>query len=170
MNKKLLASIALATLITTIPSISYAEEGDLFSIGVGYFDIMDQDAQSVDFRLEYRPNSTVFAENLKPWAGLEFNTDASTWMGGGLLYDWQFQDNWYLTPSLGVGLYTKGNSDKDLDLPVQIRTQLELSYEFKDTSRVGFSFSHMSNAGLGDDNPGTEIFGIYWHLPLDSVF
>ena len=136
---------------------------------MGYFDILD-DNGAADFRLEYRPNSPVFIDNLKPWAGLEVTTDGTIWAGGGLLYDWEFQENWYFTPSIGAGAYTEGSSDRDLDYPVQFRSQLEVSYEFDNNSRLGASFSHISNAGLGDHNPGTEVLGLYWHVPLNKIF
>lgn len=165
MKKILLAGAALSCMIMP----AFAKEGDLLSFSLGYFDAFDDDG-ALDMRLEYRPNSVVFIDNLKPWAGIELTSDSSVWLGGGLLYDWNFRDNWYLTPSVGAGLYAQGSSDKDLGSALEFRTQLEISYEFEDTSRMAFSVSHISNAGLSDNNPGTEVFGVYWHVPLDSLF
>jgi hypothetical protein len=30
--------------------------------------------------------------------------------------------------------------------------------------------SHMSNFGIGDEDPGTEVFGLYWHVPFGKIF
>jgi len=165
MKKLLLASAALSCLI----SPAAANEGDLISFSLGYFDAFD-DNGAMDMRLEYRPNSVVFIENLKPWAGLELTSDSSIWIGGGLLYDWNFKDNWYLTPSVGAGLYAQGSSDKDLGSVLEFRSQLEISYEFENTSRMALGVSHISNGGFADENPGAEVVGLYWYVPLDSIF
>ena len=170
MNQKLFVGVTIFALFNIFPVAAHAEEGDLISFGFGYYNFMEKNAPAADFRLEYRPNSTIFIKNLKPWAAVEFTTDASLWVGGGLLYDWKFQDRWYLTPSIGAGTYTHGSSDQDLNFPIQFRTQLEISYEFNDSSRLGLGFSHMSNAGLNKDNPGAEVIGLYWHAPLDQIF
>lgn len=138
-------------------------------ISVGYYDVLD-DQDGVDLRLEYRPNSSVFIENLRPWFGAEVTSQGSLWGGGGLSYDWAFAENLYLSPSLGIGFYSDGGSDVDLDYPLQFRTQLDLAYEMQDTSRIGVSLSHMSNGGLGDSNPGTEVASIFYHLPLNKLF
>lgn len=165
MKHILLASVAALCLV--LPA--QAKEGDFLSFSLGYYNALNGDG-AIDARLEYRPNSVIFIENLKPWGGIELTSDASVWIGGGLLYDWKFADNWYLTPSFGAGLYAQGSSDKDLGGPIEFRSQLEVSYEFEDTSRMSLSFSHTSNGGIYDKNPGTETIGLYWHIPLDSIF
>ncbi len=37
-------------------------------------------------------------------------------------------------------------------------------------SRLGLAFGHISNAGLDDDNPGTEILNLYYHIPVGNLF
>lgn len=167
--KKLLFSGAVLALTAGMPQIATAEAPSMISFGVGVFDAFDND-QAVDLRAEYRSGKSVIFTNLHPYAGLEITTEGTTWVGGGLYYDYNFSPNWYLTPSLGVGLYNQGGSDKDLDHVVEFRTQLEVSYEFENQHRVGLSFTHMSNAGLGDENPGTEAVGLYWHIPFNKIF
>ena len=53
---------------------------------------------------------------------------------------------------------------------VEFRSQVELGYQFENQSRLSLAFSHISNAELGDDNPGTEVLNLYYHLPLDLLF
>lgn len=147
------------------------DKPSLISIGGGYYDAFDNDNdRAFDFRAEYRSGKNIFIDNLHPYAAFEITSDASTWVGGGLLYDWNFAPSWYLTPSFGAGVYAKGSSDLDLDYPVQFRSQLEVAYEFSSAHRVAAALSHVSNASLGDENPGTEVFSVYWHIPMADFF
>ncbi len=164
------------TILSTLPltSSGYAQDAkttttDLLALSVGYYDVLD-DQDGSDFRIEYRSKKTLLTDNLRPWAGLELTSQGSTWGGGGLLYDWKLAEKWHITPSIGAGLYTKGGSDIDLDAPIQFRTQLEISYEFKEKSRLGINLSHMSNAHLGNSNPGTEVISLLWATPINSIF
>lgn len=168
MKKYFLCGAALAA-IGTFSSAAKAEPLSYLSVSAGYFDIMDND-KAIDLRAEYRSAKSVIFQDMHPYAGLEVTFDGSTWVGGGLLYDYSFSPGWYLTPSLGVGLYSQGGSDLDLGSPVQFRTQLEVSYEFENNHRAGLGFSHISNASLGDENPGTEVLAVYWHIPFNDIF
>ena len=70
----------------------------------------------------------------------------------------------YFTPSFAAGIYDDG-SGKKLGNDLQFRTSLEVSYELSNGNRIGISFSHISNANLGDKNPGVEILSISYHVP-----
>lgn len=154
----------MALYVLSLPMSAQAQDGQAYlSGGVGVYDILDDD-EAVDFRLEYR-SGRQYLQYIKPWAGVEFTTDGSVWGGAGLLADIPLTDRFYLIPSFGVGLYTKGSSDKDLDYPIQFRSQIEAGYTFENQNRLGMAFGHLSNASLGDDNPGTEVLNLYWHVP-----
>ncbi len=150
-------------LLALFPSESIAD--DFLNLSVGYYDVLD-DHDGADFRLEYRPDIALLGENLKPFIGGEVTSKGSLWGGGGMLYDLNITDNIYLTPSAGIGLYTNGDSDVDLDYPLQLRSQLEISYELLTENRISLSLSHMSNAGLGDSNPGTETISLGYSYAL----
>lgn len=139
------------------------------SFGVGIWDVTQTDDTATDFRVEYRHGTPLFWK-IKPWAGAEATTDGSVWGGGGVLADFKPADNIYITPSFGVGLYGQGSSDKDLDSIIEFRSQLEGGYEFMGGQRLGVAFSHISNADIGDDNPGSEVLNLYLHLPIGSMF
>ncbi len=139
------------------------------SLGLGIYDITQNDDRATDVRIEYRPGKPCFWK-IEPWFGAEATTDGSMWGGGGLLANFMLADNIYMTPSVGVGLYTDGGSDKDLDYPIEFRSQLEGGYEFTNGHRLGVSFGHTSNADLGDDNPGVETLNLYYHIPVGGIF
>ena len=144
-----------------------AADESLLSFGIGYYDIFD-DEEAVDFRAEYRAGFGFF-DFIHPWGGLEVTSDGAVFGVGGLLLDIDLGEKLVLTPSFGAGLYDDGEG-KELGNTVQFRSQIELGYRFGGGSRVSLAISHISNASLGDDNPGTEIATLYYHVPISSLF
>ena len=171
-------SILILTLIFS--NTVYSKGINVF--GVGIFDVKfdgSEKNQASDFRYDFRSDKTLFdigpeEDNfffLKPFFGFEYTSDnASYFLTGIYLEDnigQLFEGNesrFYFTPSFGAGIYNDG-SGKKLGNDLQFRTSLEVSYEFKNKNRIGISFSHISNANLGDKNPGVEILSISYHIP-----
>ena len=46
--------------------------------------------------------------------------------------------------------------DKKLGNKLEFRTTIELSYQLKNLDRIGISLGHISNANIGDTNPGSD--------------
>ena len=171
-------SILLLTLIFS--NTVYSKGTNVF--GVGIFDVKfdgSEKNQASDFRYEFRSDKTLFdigpeEDNfffLKPFFGFEYTSDnASYFLTGIYLEDnigQLFEGNesrFYFTPSFGAGIYNDG-SGKKLGNDLQFRTSLEVSFEFKNKNRIGISLSHISNANLGDKNPGVEILSLSYHIP-----
>jgi hypothetical protein len=157
--------LAFATsLVAATPA--RAQDPSFLTVGVGYFDINKQDNAAADFRLEYRHGEKFWI--FKPWAGVEATSDGGFYGAAGILMDIYFGKRVVLTPSFGAGYYANG-SGKDLGHAVEFRSQIELGYRFDDRSRLSLAFSHISNASIGDDNPGVEILNLYYSLPLDGL-
>jgi hypothetical protein len=119
-------------------------------------------------RAEYRWADPLIWQ-IKPMAGIEYTSEGSGWVGTGLYYDYHFGNNFFLTPSLAVGLYNDGGG-KDLGSVIEFRSQIEVGYEFENASSVSAGLSHLSNAGLDDKNPGTEVLSLYYHMPVGMLF
>lgn len=147
---------------TFAATASFNTHADTLGLAIGSYDVNGSDS-AADFRLDYEYDSSVWLENLKPWLGAEATTEGSLWLGGGLLYDWQFADTWHLKPGIGAGYYSRGSSDLDLAHPLEFRSQLEIAKDLNQQNSLGLAISHLSNAGLGDRNPGVEAVNIYWH-------
>tara|TARA_X000000950_G_scaffold180762_1_gene219231 strand:+ start:8471 stop:9001 length:531 start_codon:yes stop_codon:yes gene_type:complete len=150
--------------------------------GLGIYDIKfdgSEKDQSTDIRYEYRSDQSFLdigpkEDNfffLKPFFGLEYTDDSAFYILTGFyvednvgeLFEGE-KNKLYLTPSFGGGYYNDG-SGKNLGNDIQFRTSLELTYELKNSNRIGISFSHISNANLGDKNPGVEILSFSYHIP-----
>ena len=82
-------------------------------------------------------NSAVYV-----YTGFEWNVDMGTLM---------------FTPSFAPGLYYEGDG-KDLGHVIEFKSEIQFTYEFSDNSKIGLSYNHVSNASLGDKNPGANSY------------
>jgi len=152
--------------ITLIVALAWASSltvhADTLGFAVGSYDF-DGSNSATDFRVDYEYDTSIWVNDLKPWLGVQATTDGTLWLGGGLLYDWQFADSWHLKPGLGIGYYSRGSSDLDLGFPVEFRSQLEIAKEINPNNSLGLAVSHLSNANFDSVNPGVEVVSLYWH-------
>ena len=155
---------------------------DVFAIG--QYDVKFDGSQSdtaTDFRYERRFDNSIFEIgpesenffNLKPFLGFEATSDSATYFISGIYLEDNLgtlfvgeKSNFNFTPSFGVGYYNDGDGKK-LGHHVEFRTTIELSYQLKSEKRIGISFGHISNANIGDKNPGVEIFNISYQIPFN---
>ena len=167
--------------VISFTDIAFSKGTNVF--GLGIYDIkFDGSAknQATDFRYEYRSEKSLFdigpeEDNfffLKPFFGVEITNDSASYFITGIYFEDNLGDLFegekskvFFTPSFGTGIYDDG-SGKKLGNDLQFRTSFEVSYELKNNKRIGISFSHISNANLGDKNPGVEILSLSYHIPL----
>ena len=151
--------------------------------GFGIYDVKFDGSSSnyaTDLRYERRFNNTIIdigpeEDNffyLKPFMGLEMTTDSAFYLISGIYLEDNLGDlvigeenNWNFTPSFGLGYYDDGNGKK-LGNKLEFRTTLEVSYQLKNDDRIGLSFGHISNANIGNKNPGVEIISISYQKPF----
>ena len=62
-----------------------------------------------------------------------------------------------ILPSFAPGYYDSGDG-KDLGSPLEFKSEIKFAFDFSKESRIGFSYSHISNNEWGDDgkNPGVN--------------
>jgi len=144
-----------------------AQDPAFITFGGGYYDVIRGDEPAADFRLEYRSDLELWV--FKPWAGVEATTDGAVYVAAGLLADIYLGNRIVVTPQAGLGYYNNGDGP-DLGYPLEFRTGVEVGYRFDDRSRLALGFSHISNADLGDRNPGTEIVTLTYSLPVGRLF
>ncbi len=129
-------------------------------VGVG--GVLDSD-RNAQFGVEYRWHDVLWG--LRPTIGLNVDNDAAIYGYGGLSWDLPLGRSFYVTPSFMIGAYSHGDS-KDLGGWLEFRSGIEVAYAFKDGSRIGIAFNHVSNADVYDDNPGLETVLIGYHFPI----
>ena len=62
-----------------------------------------------------------------------------------------------ITPSFTPGLYSEGNG-KDLGHALEFKSEVQLSVDMPKSTQLGFSYNHLSNARIGDKNPGANSY------------
>ena len=162
-------------------SAGFTQGYDIYGIGV--YDVKFDGTSSnstADLRYERRFDKTIIdigpeQDNffyLKPFAGIEVTSDSAFYLISGIYLEDNIGDlvagkdnNWNFTPSFGLGYYDDGNGLK-LGYKVQFRTTLEFSYQLANKDRIGISFGHISNANIGNKNPGAEVISISYQKPF----
>ena len=164
---RLYQSLAAALLATAaLPADALAT--DYVTGYVGWFDFIDDEDDATEFGVEYRFSPVEYG--LRPMIGINTNTDGSVYGYGGLSWDVALIDNQlYLIPNFAAGGYSQG-SGKDLGHGLEFRSGIEVNYQFPNTHRVGVAVNHISNASLGDKNPGAETLLINYSVPAGTLF
>ena len=162
-------------------SILFSQGYDV--IGLGIYDVKFDGSSSnyaTDIRYERRFDNTLIdigpeEDNffyLKPFVGIEVTTDSAFYFLGGIYLEDNLgklltgnENKWNFTPSFGLGYYDDGNGKK-LGNKLEFRTTLELSYQLDNNDRIGFSLGHISNANIGNKNPGAEIISLSYQKPF----
>ncbi len=47
---------------------------------------------------------------------------------------------------------------KDLGHVLEFKSELQISLDMSESSQFGFSYNHISNASIGDKNPGANSY------------
>jgi lipid A 3-O-deacylase len=89
------------------------------------------------------------------------------WAGGALLIP--LSERWGLVPQLGAGVYEQGDG-KNLGGSLEFRSGLALHYRASDAVTVGLDFSHLSNAGLHELNPGVNSLVLTFGVGRSRAF
>jgi lipid A 3-O-deacylase len=158
---------AQATIAAPAPMAAATSSDDpgFLSFGAGAFDVL-HNFTAGEFRGEYRFGQKLWV--FKPFLGLMGTTDRAFYGYGGFLVDIYIGNRWVVMPNAAFGYYDKGNG-KDLGAHPEFRTGAEFAYRFDDRSRLGFTFHHISNAGIGKKNPGEEEMALVFSLPFDLL-
>ena len=152
-------------------------------IGIGMYDVKFDGSASnhaIDLRYERRFDNSLITigpeeDNffyLKPFAGIEITNDSAFYLISGIYLEDNLGDlltgnenKWNFTPSFGLGYYEDGDGKK-LGNQIEFRTTLEVSYQLENSDRIGLSFGHISNANIGNKNPGAEIISLSYQKPF----
>jgi lipid A 3-O-deacylase len=132
----------------------------LFHSGVsGLFD----SEKNPTVALEYRFGSPVF--ELQPWLGAGWATDGAVFVAGGVAHAWELGRDWHIGAGFGPGFYDR-HQGLDLGSRMEFYSYIELTKEIFSGQRVVLRLAHISNGGLADSNPGTELLSLGYSVRL----
>ena len=125
----------------------------------GMFDFSDDGKKSTLIGFEHQNenlNRDTFLGNLSPITGALITADNAGYVYTGVQAQYKL-GSFNFTPSFAPGLYHEGNG-KDLGHLIEFKSELQISLELSKNSELGFSYNHISNASLGDKNPGANSY------------
>jgi lipid A 3-O-deacylase len=130
-----------------------------YNFFTGMFDFSDEGKKSTLVGIQHQNENLykdTFLGTLSPVTGFLVTGDASTYLYTGVQAEYNL-GKVNLTPSFTPGLYGQGDG-KDLGHLVEFKSEVQLSFDLFKDSELGFSYNHISNASLGEKNPGANSY------------
>ena len=130
-----------------------------FNVYTGMFDFSDEGKSSTLIGFQHQNedlNRDTFLGNLSPITGAMVTADNASYFYTGIQAQYKI-GSMNFTPSFAPGYYNQG-SGKDLGHALEFKSEVQLSLELPKDSQFGLSYNHLSNASLGDKNPGANSY------------
>jgi len=125
----------------------------------GMFDFSDDKQSSSLLGLQHQ-NEELFRNSflgkLSPITGGFFTEKSAFYLYSGVQAEYEL-GFLTITPSFAPGYYNYGNG-KDLGYPLEFKSEIQMSFNLSDSSHLGMSYNHISNASLGTKNPGANSY------------
>ena len=144
---------------------AYTEEKQIsndehnFNFYSGMFDFSDDGKSATIFGIEHQNENLIrdsFLGTFSPVTGALITADNAAYIYTGVQAQYKI-GKINLTPSFTPGIYSEGDG-KDLGHIVEFKSEIQLSVDLLKNSQLGFSYNHISNASLGDKNPGANSY------------
>ena len=151
-----LLSLSLGLKAEELKNLENEHEFNFFS---GMFDFSDEGKKSTIFGLQHQNENLLrssFLGTLSPVTGAMITGDNASYLYTGIQAQYTI-GKIDITPSFTPGLYNKGGG-KDLGHIVQFKSEVQVSLDLFKNSQLGMSYNHISNASLGDKNPGANSY------------
>ena len=137
-----------------------AEENNTeLSFYSGIFDTIDEegDDKSNLFGLEHK-NTNLFRKTflgkISPITGAFLTDKNSMYLYTGIQADYNLGPV-SIKPSFTPGYYEKGDGKK-LGSALEFKSEIKIDFDVFKNSKLGYSYSHISNNDWGDVNPGVD--------------
>ena len=130
-----------------------------YNFYTGMFDFSDDGKKSTLIGFQHQNenlNRNTFLGNLSPITGALITADSAGYIYTGVQAQYKL-GVLNFTPSFTPGLYFEGDG-KDLGHLIEFKSELQISLDLSRSSELGFSYNHISNASLGDKNPGANSY------------
>ena len=144
--------------------VNIIEKNTEFNIYSGMFDFSDDGKRSALIGFQHQNenlNRDTFLGNLSPITGFMITADSAGYIYTGVQAQYKV-GALNIVPSFTPGLYHEGNG-KDLGHLLEFKSEIQLSLDLSKTSELGLSYNHISNASLGDKNPGANSYMFNFH-------
>lgn len=143
-----------ACLITIFFGFSVSAFSGELKIGYGKFDEGSPQNENYMSEITYVYDNKDLPYGLKPIAGALKHGNDAYMIYGGVQKKFKFK-RFGLIPSFAPGYYDHGD-EKDLGYDLQFKSQIEFTIDLINDYTLSYAWSHISNADLGDINPGSD--------------
>ena len=153
--------ISIFVLFSAIKVSSAEESFEQSELNVfsGMFDFSDDKQASGVFGLQHQ-NEQLYREsflgNLSPITGGFLSEKNAFYLYSGVQAEYNI-GFLTITPSFAPGYYNSGDG-KDLGYPLEFKSEVQMSFDLSDNTQIGMSYNHISNASLGNKNPGANSY------------
>jgi len=155
-------SIVILTLFSS--AVSADENKNIneheFNIYTGNFDFSDDKQKAILVGFQHQNENLerdTFLGNASPITGGFITENSAAYVYTGVEWNYIINDKLKFTPSFAPGIYHEGDG-KDLGHALEFKTEVQLSYSISENTNFGMSYNHISNASLGDKNPGANSY------------
>ena len=151
--------LILFTFSVNAEEIKNNNQNTEFSVYTGMFDFSDDGKKSTLIGFQHQNenlNRDTFLGNFSPITGVLITADNAGYIYTGVQAQYKI-GSLNITPGFTPGLYHEGDG-KDLGHMLEFKSEIQLSLDLSKTSELGFSYNHISNASLGDKNPGANSY------------
>lgn len=160
---RLVITGALSVVVPASVARAEVPKPEQLILGVGVNQVFDpHEAAFGSIELRFTP----LAAELRPWIYGSLSTEGGVFTGLGLAYTYAFgESRWSASAGIGPGYYHDGD-DVFLGGDFEILSFIEVAYRLHNDATIGARFAHLSNAGVRNVNPGTEMVSLQYSIPL----
>ncbi|HUG12778.1 MAG TPA: acyloxyacyl hydrolase [Opitutaceae bacterium] len=160
------SGLALVLGLLVAPLASAAQDGKKFNFETvatfGRIGVADDEAADTVAGVEIRlPHNW---HGIRPWLGTSVSDNGTWFAGAGFIYDIKPSPDWTVT--LGTGPFYYESMNDELGFDLEFYSFVEVTRHLRNEVRLGLRIGHLSNAGLGRINPGTENVTLVAVIPL----
>jgi len=156
--KILFAILVLCFVVTGSMAEDVTEDTEI-NVYAGMFDFSDHKQSSVLLGLQHQ-NEKLFRKSflgkLSPITGGFLTEKNAFYLYSGVQAEYEI-GFLTITPSFAPGYYNYG-SGKDLGHPLEFKSEVQMTFDLDDSTHLGMSYNHISNASLGTKNPGANSY------------
>jgi lipid A 3-O-deacylase len=143
----------LALIVLLSSAVPARAEPASFVFSLGQWGLRAHEPNEVAVQLEYRAATRWWW--VRPLGGVLLSTEGTQYAFAGVVLEVPLPWGVVLAPGFAPGIRYL-NGARDLGSVVLFKSSVELTAPLVHGIRVGASFSHISNAKLGQPNPGIE--------------
>ena len=151
--------ITLFFLILSLKAFAESNDPHQYNFFIGNFDFSDDKQSAILVGFQHQNENLerdTLIGNISPITGGFITENSASYVYTG--FEWNVDMGGLIfTPSFAPGLYFEGDG-KDLGHILEFKSEVQFSYELSKSSSIALSYNHISNASLGDKNPGANSY------------